>query len=243
MGSIASRLPSLLLGLLATCGLLSCGPSPEGADSPAPTPTEETTPIAEPMAETPPTRPESAPTSLTVTDAVPPSTPEELWQQLQQPADTLYVVLLRHALAPGTGDPENFQLGDCSTQRNLSEAGREQAVAIGQAFRDRGVAVRQILSSQWCRCLETAELMDVGQVEAYPELNSFFRDRSTSTAQTTAVKEYLVSEADAGGVIIMVTHQVNITGLTDIFPQSGEAVVVQVETDQLTQIGQFRPAL
>lgn len=179
--------------------------------------------------------------AIAVEEAPTPLTPAALWQQLQQPEDTLYVVMMRHALAPGTGDPDNFQLDDCSTQRNLSQAGREQAAQIGQAFRDRGVTVRQVLSSQWCRCLETAELMNLGDVEPYPALNSFFRDRRTAEAQTTAVKEYLLAQADQPGVVVMVTHQVNITGLTEIFPQSGEAVVLQVEDSRLLQMGQFLP--
>ncbi|MGI8936025.1 MAG: histidine phosphatase family protein [Phormidesmis sp.] len=106
-----------------------------------------------------------------------------LWEKLAQANEETYVVLLRHALAPGTGDPANFQLNDCSTQRNLSETGREQAIAIGEAFRSRNTPVIEILSSQWCRCLETAELMAVGPVEPFPALNSFFRDRSTANDQ------------------------------------------------------------
>jgi phosphohistidine phosphatase SixA len=162
---------------------------------------------------------------------------------LQRPEETLYVLLLRHALAPGTGDPAAFRLDDCSTQRNLSEEGRDQARRIGQSLRDRGVTVRQVLSSQWCRCLETAELMAVGEVEPLPALNSFFGDRSTAGAQTAAVQDYLLTEADRPGVIIMVTHQVNITALTEIVPRSGEAVLLQVEEDTLMPLGQLMPEL
>lgn len=103
---------------------------------------------------------------------------EGLWQRPAQADEETYVVLLRHAIAPGTGDPENFQLDDCSTQRNLSEEGRQQAIAIGKAFQSRNVPVKAVLSSQWCRCLETAELMNVGPVEPFSALNSFFRDRN-----------------------------------------------------------------
>jgi len=78
-----------------------------------------------------------------------------------------YVAVMRHAIAPGTGDPSNFRLGDCQTQRNLSETGRQQARRLGQLLRDRQVPVTRVLSSQWCRCLETAKLLDLGQVEPF----------------------------------------------------------------------------
>ena len=164
-----------------------------------------------------------------------------LWQRLQQPGKALYVVLLRHALAPGIGDPANFSLQDCSTQRNLSAEGRIQARQIGEAFQVRGVAIRQLLSSQWCRCLETAELMSVGQVTALESLNSFFRDRSAAASRTAEVEQYLLSQLDHPGVIVMVSHQVNITALTDIVPRSGTAVVVQVTASGLVRMGQLDP--
>jgi phosphohistidine phosphatase SixA len=242
----------LLLGALAVGMLTGCGSRSSEADSAAGA--SESAVLTEspaPNADAPPsdaaTEPNTtarpaAPQSITVTDAPTPLTPEALWQQLQQPGEMLYVVLLRHALAPGTGDPADFQLGDCSTQRNLSAEGRAQAAAIGQAFRDRGVAVQQVLSSQWCRCLETAELMKLGDVAPEPALNSFFRDRSTAEAQTLAVKQSLLAQAERPGVIVMVTHQVNITGLTGVVPRSGEAVVLQVAETGLTQMGQFLPA-
>lgn len=152
------------------------------------------------------------------------------------------MVLLRHALAPGTGDPANFELDDCSTQRNLSAEGRVQAQKIGEAFQARGVAVRQILSSQWCRCMDTAKLMSVGEVTAFSPLNSFFRNRSTAASQTAEVKQYLLSQQQIPGVIVMVTHQVNITALTDIVPRSGEAVIVKVTSEGTTQMGVLDPA-
>ena len=163
-----------------------------------------------------------------------------LWERLANADEETYIVLLRHAIAPGTGDPENFQIDDCSTQRNLSESGRQQAKDIGEAFRRRNIPVTQVLSSQWCRCLETAELMNVGPVEPFPALNSFFRDRSAVDAQTAQVTEYAIANRDSPGVIIMVTHQVNITALSGIFPQSGSAVVGQLDEDgQLDVIGQL----
>ena len=164
---------------------------------------------------------------------------EMLWRKLAQAGEESYVVLLRHAIAPGTGDPTNFQLDDCSTQRNLSKAGRQQARAMGEAFRSRSIPVVKVLSSQWCRCLETAELMDVGIVEPFAPLNSFFRDRSTADDQTAQLKDYVATHQDRSGVIVMVTHQVNITALSNIFPQSGSAVVMQLNEGQLDVLGQL----
>ena len=175
----------------------------------------------------------SIPTASIITEE------EMLWQKLAQADEETYVVLLRHAVAPGTGDPITFQLDECSTQRNLSEAGRQQARDMGEAFRRRDIPVTHIFSSQWCRCLETAELLNLGTVQPFPALNSFFRDRSTEDAQTTQVKDYVAAYSDSPGVIVMVTHQVNITALSSLFPQSGSAVVVQLEDGQLEVLGQL----
>jgi hypothetical protein len=94
-----------------------------------------------------------------------------LWARLQSGG---YIVLLRHAVTePGVDDPPNFTLGDCSTQRNLSEQGRADAARIGQAFRNHGVAVDAVLSSRWCRCIDTARLA-FGRVTPTPYLDSMF---------------------------------------------------------------------
>lgn len=161
-----------------------------------------------------------------------------IWSQLRQ--GTGYVVLFRHALAPGTGDPANFRLDDCSTQRNLSAAGRQQAIRIGEGLRQQGIVISRVLSSQWCRCLETAQLMDVGRVEPFPLLNSFFQDRSTEGSQTQQLRQFILENRDATGITIMVTHQVNITSISGIVPQSGAAVVLQASTpEQIEVIGQL----
>lgn len=148
------------------------------------------------------------------------------WTLLQRD-EPGYVVVMRHALAPGTGDPPGFKLGDCTTQRNLSAKGREQAVQIGKAFRSRKVRIARVLSSQWCRCLDTARLMNLGKVESFPALNSFFNASSREAKQTAEVRRFIVKNRSTRGVTVMVTHQVNITGLTGIVPQSGESVVLR----------------
>ena len=134
------------------------------------------------------------------------------------------VVLIRHAEAPGVGDPPNFTLGDCSTQRNLSDGGRAQADRLGATFRAHGVAVGPVLSSGWCRCIETATLA-FGTAEVWPPLNSFFRDASTDAVQTADVRARVASWAGPG-TLVLVTHQVNITALTDMFPASGEVIAL-----------------
>lgn len=149
---------------------------------------------------------------------------DDPWRALASPGR---VGIMRHALAPGTGDPATFRLGDCSTQRNLSDRGRQQAEATGAAIRGGGIPVDRVLTSEWCRCAETARLLDVGPVVPFPVLNSFFRDRSTAESQTQALRRFL-SERDGPSPVILVTHQVNITALTGRGVSSGELFVLEV---------------
>ena len=149
----------------------------------------------------------------------------QLWQGLQQGK---YIALLRHALAPGTGDPANFKLGDCSTQRNLSAQGREQAERIGQRFKENGLKQAAVYSSQWCRCLETAQHLGLGERQELPVLNSFFQDSARGPQQTAELRDWLQQQAVVTErPILLVTHQVNITGLTGVYPSSGELVVIE----------------
>ncbi|WP_353248766.1 histidine phosphatase family protein [Salinisphaera sp. T31B1] len=159
-----------------------------------------------------------------------------LWHRL---ASGEAIALMRHASAPGTGDPAGFVLDDCATQRTLSAAGRTEARAIGQRFREHGIARASVYSSQWCRCLETARLLGLGPVRPLPALNSFFEDRDKGRARTAAIEQRL-AEADTG-VQILVTHQVNITALTGVFPASGEIVVVRPDSHGLAVIGRIAP--
>jgi broad specificity phosphatase PhoE len=147
---------------------------------------------------------------------------EAVWDLLRSGGQ---VVVMRHASTePGVGDPPGFRLEDCQTQRNLSAAGREEARRLGQAFRARSIPIGQVLSSRWCRCLETARLA-FGTVEPWAPLDSFFNDRSRADAQTQAVRE-LIAERPPGGNLILVSHQVNITALTQLFPAPGEMIVL-----------------
>ncbi|MBB4304966.1 phosphohistidine phosphatase SixA [Rhodobium orientis] len=141
------------------------------------------------------------------------------------------VVMMRHALAPGTGDPAGFDVDDCSTQRNLSKEGREQARAIGDRFRKNGIDSARVLSSAWCRCLETARNLKLGPAENLPALNSFFGNRERRDPQTAALKAWLAENAGGETPVVLVTHQVNITALTGIYPRSGEMVVLRAGSD------------
>ncbi|MEL6476168.1 MAG: histidine phosphatase family protein [Pseudomonadota bacterium] len=136
--------------------------------------------------------------------------------------------LMRHALAPGTGDPARFVLEDCSTQRNLSEQGRAQAALTGEMLRASGARVDHLWSSQWCRCLDTARLMEVGTVVEQPALNSFFENRATEPAQSAEIRRLLAS-LPSEETAFCVTHQVNITALTRSGVSSGEIFVVRVD--------------
>lgn len=136
------------------------------------------------------------------------------------------IVLVRHAPAPGYGDPPQFTLGDCRTQRNLDEDGRTQARRLGATFRARGILVGEVWSSQWCRCRETAELAFPGRPREDAAFNSFFQDSGRGPAQTEAARHRL-RQWRGRGVLVVVTHQVNITALTGIVPAAGEGVVLR----------------
>jgi broad specificity phosphatase PhoE len=135
--------------------------------------------------------------------------------------------MLRHALAPGTGDPADFELYDCSTQRNLNDTGREQARAWKPFLAEHGITEARVFSSQWCRCMDTAREMAMGEVTEWPSLNSFFRNRGDGPAQTRQTIA-LVNQLDSGAPVILVSHQVNITALTGIFPSSNEGVIISL---------------
>ena len=137
------------------------------------------------------------------------------------------VIALRHAIAPGTGDPASFVIGDCATQRNLDAAGRQQAAAIGEALRAGGLGGAPVYSSRWCRCLETAELLALGPVTPLPALDSFFSERQRRQAQTEALRAFLAREGADGPALVLVTHQVNISALAGRGTRSGEAVVLE----------------
>ena len=141
------------------------------------------------------------------------------------------VLMIRHAIAPGTGDPADFRPGDCTTQRNLSEAGREQSRAIGAWLRQRGIGLARVYSSQWCRCLETARLINLGEVTPLPALNSFYERPQDREPNLSALRTFLANQNLQGEVLVLVTHQVTISAITGEFTASGHGVLLTVGDD------------
>ena len=137
-----------------------------------------------------------------------------------------HVGLMRHARAPGNDDPPNFSLGDCATQRNLSSGGREQARAVGLRLREAGLASVRLVSSQWCRCIDTAELLDLGPLEQVPFFNSLVSYPRESAQMTRDARDWILAQ-DWSALTIVVTHQVNIGALVRAYPAEGEIVVVR----------------
>jgi phosphohistidine phosphatase SixA len=168
---------------------------------------------------------------LLVTDTQPATThaaeEERLWALLR---DGGQVVLMRHATTtPGGGDPPGFRLGDCTTQRNLSDAGRAEARRTGEEFRRRKIPIGRVLSSQWCRCLETARLA-FGKAEAEPALNSAFADDRERAKQMEAARKLLAIDPH-GPNLVLVTHSTNVAALTGITPEMGEFLVLTPTKD------------
>jgi phosphohistidine phosphatase SixA len=145
------------------------------------------------------------------------------FSSLKQPG---VVALMRHALAPGTGDPANFDIEDCSTQRNLDDRGRAQARRIGQMMREAGVGFDRIWTSQWCRSRDTAVLLEMGKVREFPPINSHFAGRGDRAAQRQQTLEAIV-EQPADARLLLVSHFVNIKALSGQGASSGEIIVTR----------------
>ena len=136
------------------------------------------------------------------------------------------VGLMRHALAPGTGDPAGFDLADCATQRTLDDRGRDQARRTGAALRAAGVIFDEVWTSQWCRAKNTAKLLDVGPVIEVPALNSHFAGQGDRVGQTRDMRAKL-SSLPEGTRVLLVSHQVNISALTGSGTSSGEIIAAR----------------
>jgi len=138
-----------------------------------------------------------------------------------------HVALMRHTDAPGgVGDPPGFRLDDCATQRNLSAKGRTDAARIGARLRSELIAVERIVSSQWCRCMDTATLLELGPVEAEPTFGNVVGLREQATSLIAGARAVIDKWAGSGNLLV-VTHGANIRALTGIAPASGEIVVVR----------------
>jgi phosphohistidine phosphatase SixA len=150
-----------------------------------------------------------------------------------------HVALMRHADAPGgVGDPPGFRVDDCTTQRNLSAKGRADAAKIGSRLKREGIAFEKILSSPWCRCTDTAALLNLGPVEAEATFGNVvvLRDqRDTLTAGARA----LIAKWNGPSNLLVVTHGANIAALTAISPASGEIVVVRSGKGSVQPVGRL----
>ena len=149
------------------------------------------------------------------------------------------VLFVRHAIAPGFGDPQNFELNDCSTQRNLSQDGREQAILIGEKIKESGIKFSKIFSSQWCRCLETAKYLNLGDVIIEPGLNSFFQGIVAKEKTLSKLRKRIRSFESKKELVLMITHQVTINAITGIAVSSGGAVAFNSILGESKEVGIF----
>jgi len=152
---------------------------------------------------------------------------EPLWSLLKGGGQ---VVLIRHAITtPGVGDPPGMRLEECGTQRNLTDEGRAHARRVGEAFRTRKIAVDRVMSSPWCRCLETARLA-FGPPEVWTPLSNLF-DRPQNRATQVAQMKTFIGGLRRSGNVVLVSHGSTIAALTGINPDPAEMVVVTPQGD------------
>ena len=163
----------------------------------------------------------------------------EIWDKLQGTNPKGYVLLLRHTIAPGVGDPENFKLNDCSTQRNLSQLGRDDAKAVGDWLKRRDIKISRVESSRWCRAKETAQLLGIGKVRLNSNLDSLFESADPAKAiQTVRVKKQIVDWRNKSGLLVLVGHFVNIGAVAGVGVGSGEGVLVKADSKgKITVVG------
>ena len=151
----------------------------------------------------------------------------DFWSALRSSG---HFALIRHALAPGTLDPPGFRLDDCATQRNLSAEGRAQAARMGDLFRSNGITSARLYSSMWCRCLDTATLLKLGEVTPQPLLNFFGIDRAQRRPQLEALRAWIAT-LDLSQPTLLMTHGEVISALNQTSTDSGEIVVMERQTD------------
>lgn len=138
-----------------------------------------------------------------------------------------HVMIVRHGLTTsGTGDPLNFKLADCATQRNLVEEGREQSRRLGKLLREKGIEIERVLSSEWCRCKETATLIDAGKVETLPALNNLVGRREFLESQTRELRA-VVAAWRGKGTLLLVTHGSVVFPLAGTSPREAEGLVLK----------------
>ncbi|MDA3030160.1 MAG: histidine phosphatase family protein [Actinomycetota bacterium] len=167
-----------------------------------------------------------------------------IWDKLQGSAPKGYVLLLRHTLAPGVGDPENFKLNDCSTQRNLSEVGRQDAKEVGEWLKRRELKILRVESSRWCRAKETAQLLNLGKVKLNKNLDSLFEESDIANHPATKqVKKQILNHRNKEGLLILVGHYVNIGAVTGVGVDSGVGVLVKANSKGVLKVVGLTPKL
>ena len=152
----------------------------------------------------------------------------DVWERLRKGG---FVILMRHAATePGLGDPQGFRIGDCATQRNLSEGGRADARRVGERFKAERVPIARVYTSPWCRCRDTATLA-FGTAEDWEPLSSFFDFPHHEAEFSERVKKRIgqYGRKSPGGNVVMVTHNVNIAALTRLSVAPGEFAIVRAE--------------
>ena len=165
-----------------------------------------------------------------------------IWDQLQGSNPKGYVLLMRHALAPGVGDPPNLKVGDCSTQRNLNEEGRTQAREMGQWLQRREIKILRVETSRWCRANETAKLLNIGTVRPNKNLDSLFQETNlNSHPQTANIKKRIINHRNTRGLLVFVGHFVNFQAVAQTSLDSGEGVLVRATSTGEIKILGYTP--
>ena len=159
---------------------------------------------------------------------------ETIWKESRKGGN---VILIRHAIAPGGGDPTGFKINDCKTQRNLNEVGINQSKKIGKIFRNNKIPIDIVLSSEWCRCKDTA-FHAFGKFKEFSALNSTFSYPyiKNELRQIKEIKKYLKNWDGKGKNLILITHYSIITAITDAVPSSGEIVIADKNLNVLNTI-------
>ena len=146
------------------------------------------------------------------------------------------IIFIRHAIAPGNGDPPNFDISNCSTQRNLSKDGELQALKIGEFFKKNDIKFTKVLSSEWCRCKDTAKIA-FGNYETKNFLNSFYDERfSENKDKQISDFQKFIRNWNKTGNLVLVTHYVVISEILDLTTSSGEIVITDTNLKFLSSL-------
>jgi phosphohistidine phosphatase SixA len=166
-----------------------------------------------------------------------------IWDQLKGSNPKGYVLVMRHALAPGVGDPENFKVSDCSTQRNLNDEGRQDARDVGQWLVRQEVKILRVESSRWCRAKETAQLLNIGKVRLNKNLDSLFEDESdwATHPQTMNIKKRILDHRNKRGLLVFVGHFVNFQAAAGVSLDSGEGALVRANAQGEIKVVGYSP--